>query len=257
MTSKFILAGVLAAPAILAAAPAAAQSQGIATATPALAILQSKAYQAAMQQISTAQKPAIDQINARQTALQTEVRPLYLQMDTNKDGQVSQQELQAAQTARNPVLNTIQTAEQKAEADINRLSVPLIRAQMFAIEKILEKYSAAQTNVVNARKISVILAPSAVQYGPQGTDVTQLIVAELDKVVPTVATTPPADWNPSQTVANVYQQVQELENRIAQVQAARQQQAQPAAGAAPAGTRPATPAPAPARPATQTPPPGR
>ncbi|MEN3747830.1 OmpH family outer membrane protein [Sphingomonas sp. HF-S3] len=256
MTSKFILAGILAAPAIMVAVPAAAQTQGIAMVTPPLAIIGSKAYQAAMQQIGTAQKPAIDQITARQTALQTEVRPLYLQMDSNKDGQVSQQELQAAQTARNPVLNTIQAAEQKAEADINRLSVPLIRAQMFAIEKILEKYNTAQTNVVNARKISVILAPSAFQYAPQGTDVTQLVAAELDKLVPTVATTPPAGWNPSQTVAQLYQQIQEYENRIAQVQAARQQQAQPA-GAAPAGTRPATPAPTPARPATQTPPPGR
>ncbi|MDF7773960.1 OmpH family outer membrane protein [Sphingomonas sp. AOB5] len=250
ITKKLLIASLLAAPAaLLTAAPAAAQVQGIASANPIIAIANSKAFGTASQQIATQHKAAIDQINARRDALDKELEPLYTLIDTNKDKEISEAEVNAAQAARNPALASIKTAQDKAQADILRLSTPVIRAQLYALEKILENYGTAQTNVINARKITVILQPSAFLYAPESASVTGAITAELDKVIPSVPIQPPANWNPSQTTVNMLEQISELESRRA---ASQQQQAPRPAGAAPAPA-----AGQPARPATQTPPPGR
>lgn len=250
ITKKLLIASLLAAPAaLLTAAPAVAQVQGIATANPIAAIANSKAYTAASAQIATTHKTAIDQINARRTALDKELEPFYTQIDTNKDKEISEAEVNAAQAARNPALTSIKTAQDKAQADIMRLSTPVIRAQLFALEKILENYGTAQTNVVNAKKIGVILQPSAFIYAPAAVDVTAALTTELDKVIPSVPSQPPANWNPSQQTVNTLEQISEYETRRAQAQQA--QQPRPAAGA------PAPAAGQPARPAPQTPPPGR
>lgn len=248
ITKKLLIASLLAAPAaLLTAAPAAAQVQGIATANPIVAIANSKAYTTASQQIAAQHKAAIDQINARRTALDKELEPLYTQIDTNKDKEISDAEASAPAAA--PVVARAKAAQEKAQADIMRLSTPIIRAQLYALEKILENYGTAQTNVINAKKIGVILQPSAFLYAPDAANVTGAITAELDKVIPSVPSQPPANWNPSQATVNTLEQISEYETRRAQAQQA--QQPRPAA---------ATPAPAagqPARPAPQTPPPGR
>ena len=101
---NLIIAAALASPAMLFAAPASAQVSGIATVDQMRAILGTKAFNAASQQINTNFKPAIDQINARRTAEQQEVTPLIAAIDTNHDQQISEQELQAAQSAKNPAL---------------------------------------------------------------------------------------------------------------------------------------------------------
>lgn len=244
--NKRFLAAMLAAPAALAiAAPAHAQVAGIAYASPTTVVGKSKAFAAARQQIETTYKSAFDQMEQRRTALANEVKPLVAQIDTNKDGNVSDDELKAAQNAKNPAIDKIRTAQTNAQNDLGKLSNPAARSELFAIESVLRQFEAAQLRVVNARKISVVLSPEVFMYAPDSADISDAIVAEIDKVAPTVSIQPPAEWQPSRDTQQIQQQLAQIAQlRAYQAAAQAQQQQRPAgaAPAAPAGARPAAPA---------------
>lgn len=251
MTTKtHLLAALLAAPAALAfAAPANAQVAGIAYANPTSVVAASKAFDAARKQIATTYKASFDQIEARRTAIQKDLEPLITQLDTNKDGKVSDDEIKAAQNAKNPALDRIKTVQDSANNDIAKLTNPAARAELFAIESILRQYEAAQLRVVTARKINVVLSPEVFMYAPDSADISGAITAEIDKTTPTVSIQPPADWQPSRDTLAIQQQLVQVAQMRAYQQAAQAQQQQGAA--APAGARPAAPAPAGAKPATK------
>jgi Skp family chaperone for outer membrane proteins len=244
-TKNRILAGLLAASAaIVVAAPASAQVNGIAFANPTTVVAGSKAFAAANQQIGVQYKASFDQINARRTALQKEIEPLLAQLDTNKDKNVSDAEVQAAQNAKSPVLDRIKTIQTTAESDVAKLTNPAARAELFAIESILKGYEAAQLRVVTARKIGVVLSPEVFMYAPDSADISSAIIAEIDKSVPTVSIAPPADWQPARATLQIQQQLVQIQ-QIRAYQAAAQQQgagAAPATGARPAAAPPAKPA---------------
>ena len=220
------VAALLSASAI--AVPASAQVAGIATADTSVAIARSKALGTAYQQIGTQYASFAQQMQQKRK----EINDINVQLDTNKDKELTQAELDAAIKAKNPLLTQID-AKQK---EINQLQDPIIKAQLYAVEQIAMKYEAAQQTVITAKKISVILAPDAFVWAPESVDVTTAITAELDRTVPSVAITPPADWRSSRQIAALYQQIQQLFNNAAQAQAAQAQAAQP---------QPGQPAPAP------------
>jgi Skp family chaperone for outer membrane proteins len=244
ITKKHIVAAMLAAPAALGfAAPAQAQVAGIAYANPASVVAGSKAFQAAQQQISTTYKPAFDQMQQRRQALDTELKPLIAQLDTNKDGNVTDDELKAAQTAKNPVVDRIRTAQTNAQNELARLTNPAARAELFAIESVLRQYEAAQLRVVNARKINVVLSPEVFMYAPDSANISQAVTAEIDKVAPTVSIQPPANWQPSRETLAIQQQLaQAAQVQAYQAAAAQQQQQSAARPAAGTTTQPAKPA---------------
>lgn len=249
MTKTHLIAALLAAPAALAfAAPANAQVAGIAYANPTSVVAASKAFDAARKQISVTYKASFDQIEARRNATQKDLEPLITQLDTNKDGKVSDDEIKAAQTAKSPALDRIKAVQDTANNDIAKLTNPAARAELFAIESILRQYEAAQLRVVTARKINVVLSPEVFMYAPDSADISSAITAEIDKTTPTVSIQPPADWQPSRDTLAIQQQLVQLAQMRAYQQAA---QAQQPGAAAPAGARPAAPAPAGAKPATK------
>jgi Skp family chaperone for outer membrane proteins len=251
--SKSTLAVLLAAPAMLAvAAPAQAQVAGIATANPIDIMTRAKAFTAADRALETANRPILSQMEARQTKYQADARPLLTTIDTNKDGDVSEAEAAAANTRKDPNLQKLVQLQGQFNEDIRRLQLPAVLAEAYAYEKILELYDAAQLRVVTARKISVILQPSAVLYGPDAVDVSDAILAEIDKTA-TVATTPPAGWQPQQRTIQFQTQINELKRRVAairQQQQAAQGAQQPGAAPAAGGARPATAPATGARPTT-------
>ena len=206
------------------AAPASAQVSGIATSDTSVAIARSKALGTAYQQIGTQYAAVAQQMQAKRL----EINNLNAQLDTNKDKELTQAELDVAIKAKSPVLTQID-AKQK---EINTLQDPIILAQLYSVEQIALKYEAAQQAVITAKRINVILAPDAFVWAPESVDVTAAITAELDKAVPSVPITPPAGWRPSRQIGQLYQQIQQLINVAAQ-------QAQAAAARPPA---PATPA---------------
>lgn len=244
-TRKTFIAIALAAPAALAfAAPAQAQVTGsIATVDQLRAITASKAFTSSRQQISTTFKAALDQINARRTAAEAELQPLVMSLDANKDGQVSDAEIQAAQAAKNPNVAKIQTARTNAARDINRLEQPIAMAEAYSAELILQQYEGAQNRVVQAKKIGVILAPNSFIYAPPSSDVTEAVTAELDKVLPTAPITPPANWQPQGQTVQFLETLNQILAEAGRARAAQQAQARPAGAApAPASTTPARPA---------------
>ncbi|EZP50383.1 MULTISPECIES: OmpH family outer membrane protein [Sphingomonas] len=233
-TSLAALAGA----SIALAGAATAQTAGIATAQADAAIFSAKAFDAANQQISTTYKAQLDQAAAAQNTLNTQLRTL---LDTNKDGQISQAEAAAAE-GNGAVANQVRAAQAKAQPAIEAAQGPAIKAQAYALEQVTAKYDPALRAVVAAKKISIVLAPNAIQYAPPATDVTRDIIAEIDRSTPTVSITPPANWQPQQQTVELLQQYRQL----VYANAARRQQAgapapaagtpAPAAGATPRAT---------------------
>jgi len=221
-----IVAALLSATAI--AVPATAQVAGIATAETSVAIARSKALGTAYQQIGTQYAAVVQQMQTKRQ----EINNINAQLDTNKDKELTQAELDVAIKAKNPLLAQLD-AKQK---EINTLQEPIILAQLYAVEQVALKYEAAQQAVIAAKKINIILAPDAFVWAPEAVDVTPAITAELDKAIPAAVITPPAGWRPSRQIGALYQQIQQLFNNAAQMQAAQAAAAQPRAAA------PATPA---------------
>lgn len=219
------------------AASANAQVSGIATADTAVAIARSKALGTAYQQIGTQYASAAQQMQAKRV----EINNFNAQLDTNKDKNLDQAEVDAAVKAKSPILAQIDTKQK----EINALQEPIIRAQLYSVEQIAQRYEAAQQAVITAKKVNIILTPEAFVWAPDAVDITPAITAELDKAVPSVAIAPPAGWNPSRPIAQLYQSIQQLFNNAAQMQAA-----QAAAAQSP---QPGAPAPAAPRPAAQQP----
>jgi Skp family chaperone for outer membrane proteins len=216
-----IMAALLSATAI--AVPATAQVSGIATAETSVAIARTKALGSAYQQIGTQYAGVVQQMQTKRQ----EINNINVQLDTNKDKELTQAELDAAIKAKNPLLTQLD----EKQKEINTLQEPIILAQLYAVEQIAVKYEAAQQAVVAAKKISVILAPDAFVWAPEAVDVTSAITAELDKAIPTASITPPAGYRPSRQIGALYQQIQQLFNNAAQMQAAQAAAAQPRAAA--------------------------
>jgi Skp family chaperone for outer membrane proteins len=215
------------------AAPATAQVAGIATADTAVAIARSKALGTAYQQIGTQYAASAQQMQAKRV----EINNINSQLDTDKNKELTQAELDAAIKAKNPLLTQVDTKQR----EINQLQEPIVKAQLYAVEQIAMKYEAAQQAVITAKKINMILAPDAFVWAPDAVDVTTAITAELDKSVPSVGITAPADWRPSRQGAALYQTIQQMFENAARMQAAQAAAApSPQPGAATPTPRPAT-----------------
>jgi len=237
MYQKLMLGCAAIAPSCLIVGTAQAQISGVAISDPETVILTAKALDAANQTIGTTYKVQLDQANARQTALQTELATIGGPLDLNKDKRLSDDEIAAAQRANSPVLAKLEAAQKAGQADATRLSAPATLAQAYAIEQISQRYPAAVKTVVDAKKISLLLSAGTVQFNAPAVDVTNEIKAALDAAAPTVPVTPPAGYQPSQQTQQLQQQFQQL----VYLAAVRRAQAQ-AAGGAPAAPG-ATPAP--------------
>ncbi|MBK8373444.1 OmpH family outer membrane protein [Sphingorhabdus sp.] len=221
-----------------AAIPAQAQVAGIATADSTDAIMQAKAFSQAYQTIGTTFTSNAQLIQTKRK----EINDINAQLDTNKDKTLTQEELDAAVKAKNPLIGQIDAKEK----EIAQLQDPIVKAQAFAVESIADRYAAAQQAVVTAKKINMILSPDAFIWAPDAVDITSAITAEIDKAVPTVGITPPANWQPKGSTGPLYEQVQQRLLQAARVQAIRNAQAQQAAQPGQPAPQPGQPAPAPA-----------
>ncbi|MFA6218227.1 MAG: OmpH family outer membrane protein [Erythrobacter sp.] len=214
ITKTKLLPPVVLAGAMLAATPAVAQVAGIATSSPEAVIVRSQARIAAYQQIETQYAAQIQQVRT----LRQETATLQQSLDTNKDGQLSQQEVQA-----NPAV--VQQIQQKEQA-MQVASQPIVLAQTYAIEQLINDYPNVQQQVVNQKKIQIMLTPDSIQYAPDAINVTDDMVAVLNQRVPSVQIAPPADWRPRQESLQTQQAVSQIILSVVQQQAAQQQAAQ-------------------------------
>ncbi|QNE31217.1 OmpH family outer membrane protein [Sphingomonas sp. NBWT7] len=187
-----LLAAALVAPAAIAAGSASAQVSGIAVANPEQAVANSRAWTAARGQIQTQYKTQIDQATARRTAIENELRPLVTAYQT------AARAPGASEASLRPQAQAIQTKQQAAQQELGRLTQPAQRAEAYAIEQISAKLNDAVQAAVRARNVTLLLRPEAALFAQPAADVTPAITAELDKLVPSVGITPPANWQPGQ-----------------------------------------------------------
>ena len=188
--AKLMLAGALAVPAALTVTPAQAQVGGIAVADVQGAIANTKAWQAARTQIQATYATQLSQAETRSRAIQAELQPLVTQFQAAQNTPNPNQQALATQ------YQAIQAKQQAGQAEIGRITAPAERAQAYAIEQIQGHLQEAVQAVVRAKNVSLLVSPQAVLFAQPTADVTPAITTELDRVVPTVGTTPPAGWQP-------------------------------------------------------------
>jgi Skp family chaperone for outer membrane proteins len=238
-----MLGCAMVAPALLVAGTAQAQVGGIAVADPESAIMSAKAWAAANQSIGTTYKAQLDQAATREQALQTEINTIGAPLDLNKDKNIDDAEIAAAQKANNPALAKLEAAQKAGQADLARLRQPAILAQLYAIEQISTKYGPALKAVIDSKKLSLVLTAQSAIYATDAVDITDDVKNQIDLAAPTVPTTPPAGWQPSQQAVQLLQQYNQAV-QIQQMRAARAAQSgaaptatagKPAAGKQPAG----------------------
>jgi Skp family chaperone for outer membrane proteins len=212
------------------AAPASAQVAGIGVADPAVVIATSQALRTAYQQISTAyaaQRTQLEQLDAQRTTL-------IKKFDKNNDGKLDDAEQKAAQVETDPTHKQIVALD----AQINQIQAPVTLARAFVVEQIAQQLNPAVQQVVSGGKVQMILAPGGVLYMNDAADVTGQITNALNTRLPAVSITPPANWQPSQVGAQLFQEVQQV---LLQAAVQQQQTASTPAAAAPAAAKPATP----------------
>lgn len=189
-TALFIAAAAIAPVAAVTALPAQAQVNGVATADPNKAIADSNAWKAAEQQLQTTYATQLAQARTRSQALQAELAPLAQAFD-------------AARRAPNPneaalrtQLQQLQQREQAANAELSTILAPYQRARAYVVEQIQAQLEAAANAAVTRKQVRILLRPEALALPAPTADITADITTELNRLVPTVNTTPPANWQP-------------------------------------------------------------
>ena len=213
-----LFGAALAALTALAAAPAAAHVNGIGVVDLPFVVAGAQARVTAYQQIGAAFEPQRGQLEGLQQQREGLVRPF----DTNNDGQLNEEENTAFQANA-----TIRQQVEAVQQQINAIQNPVQLSSIYVLEQIGEQLNVAVQQVIQAENIQVILSPESVVYAAPATDLTAKIIAQLNQILPTVQTTPPQGWQPSQQGVGLFQQVQQI-LAMAQQQAAAQAQ-QPAA----------------------------
>ncbi|MEH6702525.1 OmpH family outer membrane protein [Parasphingorhabdus sp.] len=178
------------APALM-SVPAIAQSKsGIAMANYPAAMAKSQAYTVAMTQMQTTYKADIDAINARAAALQTEMKPIVDAYNTavQKPGATAQ--------SVQPQAQALQTKQQSAKQELSGLRQRIDLATAYVEEQIALKLEAAVKATMKTKNVDLVLSPDAVVAREPHVDITDAIVLELNKLVPSVSITPPAGWEP-------------------------------------------------------------
>lgn len=197
LNSIKLMAAALAATAPMAlSTPAIAQARGVGVVDVESAVGQTTAYTIAVQQIQTTFGAQITAAQARATALQAELAPL-------------QQTLQAAQQAPGataesvrPAYEALATRQQAAEREMAQLNGPVLRSREYVREQILIHANAALQAAMTASNVDLVLNPSGVLGVTPGSpaNITPQVTAQLNQRVTSAQITPPAGWNPGDTL---------------------------------------------------------
>lgn len=203
-------------------APAIAQAKGVGVADVRLAAARSNAFRTASTQIETTYKAQIDQQQSRGQTLQAEVNVLIAKY--NEEAKKTPQNQAALQAA----AKAVQDKRQAAQTELGQIGAPVDLAIAYVEDQISVRMNEAIKAAMTAKKVDLLLNPDAVLARENNVDITDAVVTELNRILPSVSTAVPAGYQPGQLVQQRNQQLMD---------AARA--AQPAAPA-PTGTQPTT-----------------
>ena len=182
----------LTAPALM-SVPAMAQSKtNIAMANYEAAVAKSQAFTVAMTQMQTTYKADIDAINARAEALQAEIKPLVDAYNA------AVQRPGATQQTVQPQAQALQAKQQAGQQEIARLRQRISLATNYVEEQIAMQLEAAIKATMKTKNVDLVLSPQSVIAREPYVDITDAIVLELNKLVPSATITPPVGWQPGQ-----------------------------------------------------------
>lgn len=210
----------------LLSAPAIAQAKAVAVADVRVAAARSNAFTVASDQIETTYKAQIDQQQTRGQTLQAEVNVLVAKY--NEEARKTPQN----QTALQAAAKAVQDKQQAARTELGQIGAPIDLAIAYVEDQISLRMNEAIRAAMTAKKIDLLLQPDAVLARENNVDITDAVVAELNRILPNVSIAVPAGYQPGQLVQQRNQQLME------QARAA-QNGAQPAAPA-PTGSQPTT-----------------
>jgi Skp family chaperone for outer membrane proteins len=186
---KTLAAGLALSTAIV-AVPAAAQVNAIGVANLDAAVQRSTAWTTAMTQMQTTYKATIDQLNARETAIRNELQPLATKLQNDaKAPNANQQALQQQ-------YNTIQQRQTAAQQELAKIGQPVARARAYVEEQIVGKLDDALRAAMTKKNVSLVVRPEAALSYQPAADITADVTTELNRLVPSVSITPPANWQP-------------------------------------------------------------
>lgn len=223
VASALALAGLSVSP--MMAAPAFAQAKGVGVADVRVAAARSNAFSTASKQIETTYKAQIDQQNARGQTLQAEINVLIAKY--NEEARKTPQNATTLQAA----AKAVQDKRQAAQTELGQIGAPVDLAIAYVEDQISVRMNEAIKAAMTARKVDLLLNPDAVLARENNVDITDAVVTEINRLLPTVSTAVPAGYQPGQLVQARNQQLME---------AARAAQGGAAPAAAPAGTPPTT-----------------
>lgn len=177
------------------AAPAAtgAVVPGLGVADLEAVMVNTSAFRTAEQQRPVTYKATIDQYQARGKALQAQIKAMddKLQKDAaapNANKAALQQQAVA-----------LQKMQESGQAELNNIIKPVVYSREYVKEQLEEKMDAAVKAVMARRNVTLLLAPQSVILSTASSyDLSQDIVNELNRVLPSATLSPPAGWEPRQ-----------------------------------------------------------
>jgi Skp family chaperone for outer membrane proteins len=194
MISPALAAGfalALAAPAVLVATPAAAQSvKGVAVVNIQAVIANATAIRTAEQQRPVTYKAQIDAATAKRTQLQGQLQPLVDKF--NVDRQAPNANQQALQTQ----ANTIQQLEQTGSRELQQILAPVALSQAYVQEQVSDKLPTAIENAAKKKSVTLVISPDSVLFADATYNLNQDVLTELNALIPSAQLVPPAGWLP-------------------------------------------------------------
>ncbi|TXC68817.1 OmpH family outer membrane protein [Sphingorhabdus soli] len=180
------LAGMtVAAPAVM------AQSRtSIAVADYEGAVTKSAAFTTAMTQMQTTYAAQIKAVQDRAAQLQADAQPAV-------DAYNAAAKAPGATDASiRPAAEALQRKQTAAQQEIGRLNQPILLARAYVEDQIVVQLDAAVKAAMTAKKVDLLIQPQAVLAREPYVDITDAVVAELNRRVPSVGIVPPAGYEP-------------------------------------------------------------
>ena len=156
------------------------------------AVTNSAAFQAGMAQIETTYKVQIAAVKVRQAALNTELTGLKTEFENLQKNPATPRPTLEAKAA------ALQAKGQAAQEELQRLATPIQRPQAYVKEQVEAKLEQAAKNAMATKRVTIALRPEAAWLNNPVADITADVVTQLNALVPSASTTPPANWQPGQ-----------------------------------------------------------
>ncbi|MEQ1640496.1 MAG: OmpH family outer membrane protein [Novosphingobium sp.] len=173
----------------VASAPGGTIIPGLGVANLEAAILNSNAYQVAVQQRQVTYKATYDAAQARALQIDGELKVLVERFNADRTAKKPDAVLQQGYAA-------IQQRQERGKQEIQQILMPVLLSEAYVNEQISEKLNQAVQNAMAKRGVTLLLGPDSVIARANAYELTPAIIAELNILIPNAILVPPQGWLP-------------------------------------------------------------